>query len=187
MDGRAQQLAARFEEANRDVIAAIEGVSETHLGTFCPGEQCTVAALGCHVADVHRVISEWMRGMLASEAWPPVTMDEIDRANAEAARRNAACGKEDVLDRLRAHGAEAAALVRSLRDEDLDRSAPFPLFGGGPVTVQTVIENVLIGDPVGHLRSIQAAVTAPIQTRRPDRPGQGEAVPDDSQGDLPAP
>jgi hypothetical protein len=161
MEGNVQQLARRFEAANRDVIIAIEGAPDTQLGQFCAGEQCTVAALGCHVAEVHRVASEWIHGILTSEAWPAVTMGDIDRVNAEAAIRNAACSKEEVLDRLRDHGAEATAHVRSLRDEDLDRCAPFPLFGGETMTVRTFIERVLIGDPIAHLASIRAAMAAP--------------------------
>ena len=91
MIGQTQELAARFEAANRDVIAAIEEESEAQLAEFCPAEQCTRAALGCHVAEVHHAVAEWLRGMLANGAWPAVTMADIDQANAEAAQRNAAC------------------------------------------------------------------------------------------------
>jgi hypothetical protein len=41
-------------------------------------------------------------------------------------------------------------VVRGLRDEDLARTAPFALFGGTAVSVRTLIERVLIGDPEQH-------------------------------------
>src|SRR3954470_20345454 len=72
MDGQAKDLAARFAAANRDVIAAIEEASDAQLAEFCPAEQCTRAALGCHVAEVHHAVAEWLRGMLANGAWPAV-------------------------------------------------------------------------------------------------------------------
>lgn len=78
-----------------------------------------------------------------------------NRANADAAQRNADCRTNEVLEQLRIHGTEAAALVRNLHDEDLGRSAPFVLFGGEPTTVRAFIERVLIGDPVAHLASLR--------------------------------
>lgn len=79
MDGQAHELAARFEKANRDVIAAIADTPEAQLNAFCPAEQCTRAALGCHVAEVHHVAAEWLHDMLATGKWPPVTMDDEPR------------------------------------------------------------------------------------------------------------
>jgi hypothetical protein len=162
MDGKVQELAARFEAANRDVIAAIADASDAQLAEFCPAEQCTRTALGCHVAEVHHVVADWLRGMLANGTWPAVTMADVDRANAEAAQRNATCSRDEVIDRLRRYGAEATALVQSLTEDDLDRSAPFTLFGNQPTTVRTFIERVLIGDPVAHLASIRTGTATPV-------------------------
>lgn len=51
---------------------------------------------------------------------------------------------------FRDHGAAAAAYLRGLSDEELDRTTTPPVFGPDPVTVQHVIEMVLIGPPLVH-------------------------------------
>ena len=160
MDTQTEELATRFEAAHRAVVEAVEGLDETQLGAHCAAEQCTAAALACHVAEAHAVIAEWVRAAAAGEALPEITMADVDRINAERAAANAGCGKAEALARLRATGPAAAALVRGLRDEDLERTAPFALFGGAEVSVHTLIERVLIGDPQGHLPSLQAAARA---------------------------
>jgi hypothetical protein len=49
-------------------------------------------------------------------------------------------------------------MLRGLTDADLDRTAPFALFGGAIVSTQTVIEQILIGDPLAHLPSLRSAL-----------------------------
>jgi hypothetical protein len=157
MGTQAEELARRFEAAHRAVVEAVEHLDEGTLGTPCQAEQCTAVALACHVAEAHAVIAEWVRALAAGEALPEITMADVDRINAERAAVNAACSKEEALARLRTNGAAAATMLRGLRDEDLERTAPFALFGGTEVSVRTLIERVLIGDPEQHLPSLQAA------------------------------
>jgi hypothetical protein len=158
MGTQAEELASRFEAAHRAVVEAVERLDEGTLGTACLAEQCTAVALACHVAEAHAVIAEWVRALAAGEVLPEITMADVDRINAERAAANAECSKAEALARLRTNGAAAATMVRGLRDEDLERTAPFALFGGTDVSVRTLIERVLIGDPEQHLPSLQAAV-----------------------------
>jgi hypothetical protein len=160
MGTQAEELARRFEAAHRAVVETVESLDEAQFGTRCEAEQCTVAALACHVAEAHAAIAEWVRAAAAGEALPEITMADIDRINAERATANAGCSKAEALQRLRTHGTAAVALVRGVRDEDLERTAPFALFGGTEVSVRTLIERVLIGDPEEHLPSLQAASAA---------------------------
>jgi hypothetical protein len=153
-------LAARFEQANRDVVAEIEACSDDQLRLRCAAEGWTVAALACHVAEVHAVVAGWVRAVATGEPLPELTMAMIDWHNAEEATCNALVGNAEVLVRLRRNGAEAAALIRTLGDAELDRTAPFSLLGGGPVSAQTLIERILIGDPVQHLPSLRATIAA---------------------------
>jgi hypothetical protein len=161
MSQEVQRLAARFEEANRQVIAAIAAGTEEQLSALCPAEGCTVAALACHVADVHALGTDWIRTVLAGRPLPPITMDTVDRINAERFALNANRTRSEALERLRRHGAEAARLLRGLDDADLDRTTPFTLFGGPTISLRDLIERVLIADPEGHLPSIRAACSAP--------------------------
>jgi hypothetical protein len=162
MSQEIQRLADRFEAANRQVIAAIDACSDDVLHTLCPAERCTVAALACHVADIHALGANWIRTMLAGRPLPPLTMDMVDRINAEQFALNANQSKAEALDRLRRNGADAVSLLRGLDDADLDRTTPFALFGGPTISVRQIIELVLIADPEGHLVSIRAATMTPV-------------------------
>jgi len=128
------------------------------MGELCPSEGCTVAALGYHVANVHEVVSGWVRSLVSGHGLPPVTMDDVDRVNGAGFARDAGCSREETLDRLARHGEAAADAVRGLTDAQLDLTAPFALYGGTTVSTQTLIDQVLIGDPLAHLPSIRATI-----------------------------
>ena len=155
---RAEALAERFEEANRAVRVAIASATDERLRETCAAERCTAAALACHVANVHEVIGGWVRSLADGQPLPQLTMEEVDRVNAEGFARDAGCTREEVLHRLATNGEAAAETVRSLTDAQLDLTTPCALFGGATVSVQTLIEQLLIGDPLAHLPSIKAAI-----------------------------
>ncbi len=170
---RAEALAERFGAANRAVRVAIAAATDERLRTTCPAERCTTVALACHVANGHEVVSGWVRTLVAGHALPPVTMDVVDRANAEGFARDAGCTRDEVLERLARNGEAVAETVRGLTDAELDLTAPFALFGGASVSAQTLIEQILIGDPLAHLPSIRAASGEATDDERERR----EAVP----------
>ena len=65
-----------------------------------------------------------------------VTWDDVhahERGHADGARR--ASRKEAALDLLRRNSAAAAAAIRALSDEELDRAAPVSLYADAPLTV----------------------------------------------------
>ena len=157
MGAQVEELARRFEEANQATITAVEALDDAALRSQCEAEQCTAAALAAHVGESHPFIADWIRGAVAGEPLPPITMADIDRLNAERFVANAACSKETALAQLQTNGATAAATLRTLRDEDLERTVPFTLFGGSEVSVRTLIERILIGNVETHLPSLRAA------------------------------
>jgi hypothetical protein len=138
------------------VITAVEPLDAASLRQPCPVEQCTVAALACHIAAVHGAIAGVVQAMVAGEALPSLTMEDIDRTNAENAAANAARGKDEVIGRLQAGGEAMTTQLHGLRDDDLARTAPFTLFGGD-VSVQTLVEQAVIAHTEQHLASLQAA------------------------------
>ena len=94
MSTQVEDLAQRFEEANRAAITTVERLDETGLRGHCTAEQCTAAALAAHVAEAHPIIADWVRDAAAGEPLPAITMADIDRLNAERAVANADCRKE---------------------------------------------------------------------------------------------
>ena len=159
MNTRAENLATRFEQANQDVIEMVSSSADTDLGVTCPAEGWTAAAVGAHVGGSHYGIVEYLlKPIVAGQELPPMGADAFDEMNAKAAAENAALPKDQVLAGLRDNGAMAAAYLRSLSDEDLDRTAKLSFFGENPVTVESVIEFVLIGHPLDHGNSLRAGL-----------------------------
>ncbi len=159
MSTRAEQLADELQQATDEVIAYIEGIPDEAWPRTCAAEQCTVAALACHIADGYGPILNGLVKPIAEETeGPRYSAEDLAQWNAAAAQENAAQPKAVAVERLRSQAPAAIAYLRSLSDEQLERTGTLP-FGGDPMTAEAVITDVLIGHPRGHLASIQA-VTA---------------------------
>ena len=153
MSVRAKELAARFEQINQDVIDRVSGA--TDLSVPCPSEGWTAAAVAAHIGGAHRGILERLIQPIIAGQEVPSTVGPSDEGNARQATENAALPQDQILTLLRDHGAMAAAYLRTLSDADLDRTVILPVFGENPVTVQQVIEWVLIGHAADHANSLQ--------------------------------
>jgi len=158
MSERAAALAARFEATNEALIAAVQRLSEADWRATCPGEGWSVGVTAHHVAGYHLPVAQLAQGIAQGAALPEITREQIDAGNAQHAREHANCTRAETLALLRRDGAAAAAIIRGLTDEQLDRTAPLAAFGGAPWSAADVIERILIGHPQAHLASIQQAI-----------------------------
>jgi uncharacterized damage-inducible protein DinB len=159
MSTRAEQLADELQQATNEVAAYIERIPDEAWQHTCAAEQCTVAALACHIADGYGPILEGLVKPIAEgREGPRFTADDLAQWNAAAAQENAAQPKAVALERLRRNAPAAIDYVRSLSDDQLQRTGTLP-FGGDPMTAEEVITHVLIGHPRGHLASIEAVTT----------------------------
>jgi hypothetical protein len=163
MVDRAEMLADRFSLLSQEFIALIESFTPAQMQARCDAEQCTVAALGSHVAGVHRLSAEWIHDAASGKVLPPVTMDMVDQANADQFARDAARPKGEVLEELRRNSAHASRLVRGLTDDELDRTS-FLTLSGREVTTEELVRDILIADVDAHLRSIRRLTSVPVGT-----------------------
>jgi len=153
MSARAEELASRFEQINQDVIEMVSG--DTDLSSTCPAEGWTAAAVGAHIGGAHRGILEGLIMPIVAGEEIPSSVGPTGEGNAKQAAANAVLARDQILTMLRDHGAMAVEYLRSLTDEDLDRTTILPLFGENPVTAQQVIEWVLIGHAADHANSLR--------------------------------
>jgi hypothetical protein len=158
MSDRAATLAAAFERANDDLIAALEGCSADRARRVCEEEGWAVTVAAHHVAVNHPRIVQLVQLIANGQPVPPITREMIDAGNAQHAQECANVSREETLELLRREGKAAADGVRALSDEQLDRTAPIAFAGGAPWRAADVIERVLIGHPTTHGQSIRAAV-----------------------------
>src|SRR6266700_1064092 len=108
MSGRAEELARRFEQANGELIKAVESCSDEQWRKTCSGEQWSVGVTAHHVAVSYGPIAGLVQAL---------TSDMLDAGNAEHARQFAGCTKRETVDLLRGGGQAAASTVRGLSDE----------------------------------------------------------------------
>ena len=158
MSDRAQQLATSVEEAHETLIATLEACSDQELRTICAGETWPVVVTAHHVASSLPTITEMTLCLANGVPLPSVTAEEIDELNAQHAREYANVSREQTLADLRREVSTAAATVRSLTDEQLDRSTPIAFLGGAPWTTAEGIENVMVGHVLDHGGSIKRAL-----------------------------
>jgi hypothetical protein len=83
-----------------------------------------------------------------------VTWDLVHEMNARHAQEHDAVTKEEALDMLRRNSSAAAAAIRALNDEELDRAAAVSLNGDAPLTCQFMLEDHAVRHSYHHLAAI---------------------------------
>jgi hypothetical protein len=156
MGARAEALADQFEQANQAVVDCVLSNDNGDFSVACPAEGWTAAALGAHIGMGHAgILDGLIKRAVSGEEIPAFKMSDFDEGNAKFAIENAAIPTEQIVALLRENGASAAAYVRSLSDEDLDRTTSMPPMDGQQVTTHQLIEWVLIGHTREHGQSLR--------------------------------
>ena len=157
MAERAEALAAKFEAANNDVIATVEAASDEQWAATCADEGWSVGVVAHHIAGGTPLITGLVQALASGADLPALTSEQLDQGNAQHAQEHANCTKEETLEMLRTGGPAAVTAVRGLSDEQLDRSSTV-IAGVPDMSVEQVIENVLIHSATGHLASIKKSI-----------------------------
>lgn len=156
---RAQLLADRIEEGAAGLAAFAEGLSEAEwLTPVSASDRRTVGVIVHHVASVYPIEIDLARAVASGKAITDVTWDVVAQLNAKHAGESAEATKAATLELLRRNSVAAAATVRAMTDEELDRAAPFSLSFGAPVTAQFVIEDHALRHSWHHLARIRKAL-----------------------------
>lgn len=156
MSDRAQSLADALAAATDEVIAFAAAATDDVWARTCPGEQCTVAALACHLGfSTGGILDHMIAPTAEGREGVSFSQDALDAWNAQNAKDNATQSREFAIAVLREQGDRAVAYVRALSDEQLDRTRSMP-FSPDPVSAAALIEMVLVGHPQMHLASMRA-------------------------------
>ena len=156
MSQRTKELVQRVTAFNNGFIAFVENCSDEDWRKVCSGEGWTVGVVAHHVAAGHFGAIDLVRMIVVGEAIPEITMETIDRMNAQHAKDHAHCTREEVLGLLRENGSAFASYLAGLSEADLDRTGYLALIGG-EVSAQQLIEMVILQSGGEHLDSMKAA------------------------------
>ena len=160
MSQRSNALADRVEQGARALAGFASGLSEAEWETPLPKDGRKVGVVVHHVATVYPIEIQLAQTVAAGKPVVGVTPGDIDVMNAEHAREHQAVTREAAVELLHRNSTAAAAAIRALSDEELDRAAPVSLYGDAPLTCQFVLEDHAVRHSYHHLARIRRALKA---------------------------
>ena len=157
MSQKTEALAKTLEEGASALAAFASNLTDEEWQTPLPHDGRKVGVVVHHVAIVYPLEIQFARSVVTGDP-AGITADDINKMNAGHATDNDAITKDDALKLLASNSAEAAAAIRSLTYEELDKSAPVPLYGNARLTCQFILEDHAVRHSYHHLAKIKAAL-----------------------------
>lgn len=158
MAGKAEALAKQFEAKVQEATGVFDRLSDADWQKTT-SEKWSVGVVAHHVAGGHEGISGIIKTVAGGKSVPGFTMDMLHDMNAKHAKEFANVSKSDTVALHKKNAAAAAAVLRGLSDADLAKSGTV-LTGMPPMSVEQIINMILINHVEEHLKSIKATVGA---------------------------
>jgi len=155
---RSEALAMRLEAGASALAAFANNLSETEWHTRLPKDGRKIGVVVHHVASVYPVEIHLASLLASGQPISGVTWEAIHTMNSDHAKENDGASKSDTLALLAENSAAAAAAIRALTDDELDRAAPVSLNSDAPLTCQFFIEDHAVRHSYHHLARIRAAL-----------------------------
>jgi hypothetical protein len=160
MSQRSNALAERLEEGARALAAFASTLTEAEWHTRGPKDRRKLGVLVHHVASMYPLEIQLAQLLADGKPVAGVTWDAVHEINARHAREFEAVTKEAALELLRTNSAAAAAAIRTLSDEQLDRAAPVSLNSEAPLTCQFMLEDHAVRHSYHHLAAMRGVLEA---------------------------
>lgn len=158
MSKRSYELARRLELGALALEAFASSLTEFEWQTRLPHDGRKIGVVVHHVASVYPIEIQLAQTVAKGEAVEGVTMEVIDKMNADHAKKFDGVTKEQTIELLKENSAAAASAIRALTDEELDQAAPVSLYANAILTCQFVLEDHAIRHSYHHLGRIRAAL-----------------------------
>ena len=155
---RANALAERLEQGAGALLALAAALTETEWHTRIPGDGRKIGVVVHHVGTMYPLEVHLAQLLGQGKPIEGVTWDVVHEMNARHAAENDATTKQVALDLLRSNSAAAAAAIRMMSDEELDRAATVSLNADAPLTCQFMLEDHAVRHSYHHLAKIRAAL-----------------------------
>jgi hypothetical protein len=159
MSYRSEALAARLEAGATALAAFAATLSEAEWQTRLPKDGRKVGVVVHHVASVYPVEIHLATLLAAGQPITGVTWEVVHTMNRDHAIENDGVTKDAALALLGSNSAAAAAAIRALSDEELDRAAPVSLNSDAPLTCQFMLEDHAVRHSYHHLAGIKATLS----------------------------
>jgi hypothetical protein len=158
MNNRSEALAVRLEAGAAALAKFAGALSEAEWQTRVPKDGRKIGVVVHHVANMYPIEIHLAGLLAAGQPITGLTWDAVDTINRDHAMENNGITKEAALALLATNSAAAAAAIRALSDEELDRAAPVSLNSDAPLTCQFMLEDHAVRHSYHHLARIRAAL-----------------------------
>jgi len=148
---RSEALAARLENGATALAALAATLSDVEWQVRLPNDGRKIGVVVHHVASMYPIEIQLASLLAAGRPITGVTWDAVDTINRDHAKAHEHVAKGAALALLKANSAAAAAAIRALTDEELDRAASVSLDSGAPHTCQFFLENHAVRHSYHHL------------------------------------
>ena len=155
MAAKTEALAKQFETKVQEATGVLERLSDADWKKTTASEKWTVGVVAHHMAGAHEGISNIIKAVAAGQSMGNFTMQMLHDMNAKHAQEHAGANKAETIALHKKNAATAAAVVRGLSDADLAKSSTV-LSGMPPMSVEQVINGILLGHIDEHVKSIRA-------------------------------
>ena len=157
MSQRTDALADRLEQGARALANLASALTDAEWQTRVKDGR-KIGVVVHHVATMYPLEIQLAQLLAAGKPVAGVTWDAVHEINASHAKEYDAVTKEAALDLLRRNSSAAAAAIRALSDEELDRAAAVSLNSDAPLTCQFMLEDHAVRHSYHHLDRIRAAL-----------------------------
>jgi hypothetical protein len=158
LNPRANLLALRLEHGAHLLGHFASGLTDAEWQTRVPGDGRKIGVIVHHVATMYPLEIHLAQMLASGKPVSGVTGVEVNAMNGAHAKDHEDITKEAALELLRRNSAEAAAAIRALSDQELDRAAPVSLNADAPLTCQFFLEDHAVRHSYHHLARIRAAL-----------------------------
>ena len=158
MSRRSDALADRLEHGARALADFASALTDAEWQSRVPKDGRKIGVVVHHVASMYPLEIQLAQALAGGKPVAGVTWDAVHELNAGHAREHDAVTKEAALDLLRRNSAAAAAAIRALSDEELDRAASVSLNSDAPLTCQFMLEDHAVRHSWHHLAKIRGAL-----------------------------
>jgi hypothetical protein len=155
---RTEGLAERLESGARALAAFASTLTDAEWQMRTPKDGRKVGVIVHHVANIYPLEIQVAQTVAGGQPVVGVTWDVVKDINAKHAVEFDAVTREATLALLRDNSTAAAAAIRALSDEELDRAAPVSLYGDAPLTCQFVLEDHAVRHSYHHLARLRAVL-----------------------------
>lgn len=160
---RASALAERLEQGAAMLAALARPLTDTQWQIRIAHDGRPIGVVVHHVATMYPLEIQLAQALAAGQAISGVTWDDVHDLNGKHANENSTVTKAAALELLERNSAAAAAAIRDLTDEQLDRAAAVSLNADAPLTCQFFLEDHAVRHSYHHLARIRAALASSNQ------------------------